>query len=92
MSAKQARDNFSDLIGAVYYGKEPIIVEKKGKPFAVVINPDEYARYRQAAKERFFETVNRIQANNRDKNSEDVLKNVTAIVETVRQERYDRSK
>ncbi len=92
MTAKEARDNFTDLLGAVYYGKEPIIVEKKGRPFAVVINPEEYARYRKAAKERFFETVDMIQADSKDKNPDDVLKDVTSVVEIVRQERYDRSK
>ena len=40
MTAKEARDNFTDLLGAVYYGKEPVVVEKQGRPFAVVINPD----------------------------------------------------
>lgn len=92
MTAKEARDKFTDLLGAVYYGKEPIIVEKKGRPFAVVINPQEYARYRKAAKERFFETVDMIQADSNDKNPDDVLQDVTSIVETVRQDHYDKRK
>jgi prevent-host-death family protein len=32
ISAKEARDNFGDLLGSVHYGKQPVIVEKKGKP------------------------------------------------------------
>ena len=60
MTAKEARDNFTDLIEMVYYGKEPVIVEKKGRPFAVVISPDEYERYKEIAKEQFFKLLDGI--------------------------------
>lgn len=43
MMAKEARDNFTDLLGAVYYGKDRVFVEKKGRDFAIVINPEESA-------------------------------------------------
>jgi prevent-host-death family protein len=45
ISAKEARNRFSDLIGSVYYSKEPVIVEKQGRPFAVVISPEEYDQF-----------------------------------------------
>jgi prevent-host-death family protein len=38
ISVAQARATFADLIGAVYYSQEPVIVERKGKPMAVVIS------------------------------------------------------
>ena len=47
MSVQQARANFSDLIGQVYYTKEPVIVEKRGKVFAVVVSPEQYANSEQ---------------------------------------------
>lgn len=91
MTAKEARDNFTDLLGTVYYGKESVVVEKKGRPFAVVVNPDEYGnyiKYKAAAKKRIFEIIEEIQAANRDKNPEQTLKNITEAVEETRQERY----
>lgn len=91
MSAKEARDNFADLLGAVYYGKEPILVEKKGRPFAVVINPDEYEtfqNFKKAAKKRFFEIVDEIQTANKGATYNKVLKDVTKIVAEVRKARY----
>ena len=42
MSAREARNNFSDVLGSVYYSKEAIIVEKQGRPFAVVVSVDDY--------------------------------------------------
>lgn len=52
MTARQARDNFTDLLGAVYYGKKAVTIEKKGRTFAVVISPDEYEGLKNAAKVR----------------------------------------
>lgn len=95
ITAKEARDNFTDLLGTVYYGKESIIVEKQGRPFAVVINPNEYENYqnfKKIAKKRFFEIVREIQASNKGKSFGNVYKDVTKIVEEVRKEHYAKGK
>lgn len=91
MTAKEARDNFTDLLGAVYYGKEPVIVEKKGRPFAVVLSPEEYQQYenfKSAARKRVWEIVEEIQSKNKNASFSKVLEDVTAEVEKVRTERY----
>jgi prevent-host-death family protein len=90
ITAKEARDNFTDLLGTVYYGKEAVVVEKQGRPFAVVINPDQYESLRRVAKERFFEIVNEVQAKNINVNPRKVLGDVTKTVEEVRQDLYDK--
>lgn len=91
MTAKEARDNFTDLLGTVYYGKESVVVEKKGRPFAVVISPDEYEKYikyKEAAKKRITEIIEEIQAANKDKNYEQTFKDITGAVEETRKEEY----
>ena len=90
ISAKEARDNFGDLLGSVHYGGQPVIVEKKGRPFAVMISPEDFERFQKIAKEQFFETVREIQEANKDADPEQVLADVTQAVEAVRQERYER--
>lgn len=92
ISAKEARDNFTDLLGMVYYGKEAVIVEKQGRPFAVVIDPEQYERLKKIAKERFFEIVREIQAKNKNVNPKKVLQDVTKVVEEVRQELYEKER
>lgn len=95
MSAKEARDNFSKILGTVYFGKEPVIVEKQGTPYAVVINPQEYQKfevYRKAAKQRFFEIVDELQEANKDKSFDEVYTDVTGMVDEVRKQRYAKSK
>lgn len=90
ISAKEARDNFTDLLGTVFYGKEAVVVEKQGRPFAVVISPQQYDNFKKIAKERFFEIVDEIQTKNKNVNPKKVLRDVTKVVEEVRQEIYEK--
>ena len=90
MTARQARDNFTDLLGAVYYGQETVIVEKKGRPFAVVINPNVYKKL-QKNDIKDWNVIEQIQARNKDKNPDEVLTDVTAEAEAVRQELYEKT-
>ena len=89
MSAREARTNFSELLGSVYYTKEPVLVEKKGKPYAVVISPEQYALFAREL-DRALATIEQVRQRNTDKDPDDVLRDVTAVVEEVRQERYER--
>lgn len=88
MSAKEARDKFSDVLGRAYYKDEPTIIEKQGKPMAVVVSPADFARYQKLAKERFFAVVDQIQERNRDLDPDEVYRDVTEVVEEVREELY----
>lgn len=88
MSVREARANFSELLGLVHYTKEPIVVQRNGKPFAVVISPEEYASLR-AERERAWQTVDRVRERNAAADPDEVLRHVTAVVEEVRQELYE---
>ena len=87
MSAREARANFSDLLGAVFYTNEPVIVERKGRPFAVVISPERY-RVMQEELQRAWRSVDEVRSENKAIPSEQVLQDVTAEVETVREETH----
>ena len=87
MSAGEARTHFADVLDTVYYSKEPVIVERKGKPFAVVISPQQYDVMEREL-QRAWTTIEAVRERNADSNPEEVLRDVTAVVEAVRQERY----
>ncbi len=40
MSTVQARENFSDLINTVAYGKTPVTLTRRGKPLVAVVPLD----------------------------------------------------
>jgi prevent-host-death family protein len=89
MTVREARDNFSDLLGSVYYGGKPVAVVKKGRIFAIVVNPDEYQALRKAAKASFFKMVDDMQKKNKGKDADRVVRDVTKEVEKVRSRRYE---
>lgn len=84
MGAREARANFGDLLGEVYYGGEPVIVEKKGRPFAVVISPAEYERYQKLEKERLFELIHAVQERNLGKDPDELEADIAAAIDEVR--------
>lgn len=88
MSAKEARDNFSDILGRAYYRSEPTIVEKQGKPMAVVISPEQYAQFQQQQKQSLFQTIDEIHERNRDVDPAVIESEVAQAVTDVRQERH----
>jgi prevent-host-death family protein len=88
MSARDARANFSDLLGLVHFTKEPVIVEKKGRPYAVVISLEDFAKL-EAEREKAFAVIDRVRNRNADKEPAGVLRDVTEEVEAVRQEQYE---
>ena len=86
MSAREARNSFSDLLGLVYYSKEAVIVEKRGRPFAVVISPDDYERLLEEREKRFA-VVDEIRAKNLDVPPEEAEEDAAREVAAWRRER-----
>jgi prevent-host-death family protein len=89
LSVKDARANFSDVLGTVFYGKEPVIVERKGRPMAVIISPEQWEQYQRRVKEGFLEAIDRIQERNLDKDPDEVERDVAEVVEEVRRSRHE---
>ncbi len=92
MSVKEARENFSDLLGMVYYGKEPVIVERKGKPMAVLISPDQYERYERQVMQRFGQALDELHEANADADADEVQRDVDEAVAEVRREQRERER
>ncbi len=57
VSAREARDNFGDVIARAQYGDEAIIVTKQGKPAVVIVSYEEYAALHE---HRNRETIQRL--------------------------------
>jgi prevent-host-death family protein len=92
VNVTQIRDNLAEILGRVKFGEEIVMVEKKGKPYAVIMSPEEYRRYKDIAKKAFQTTVAKIQAKNANTDEEEIRKDVNKAVEAVRLTRYGRGK
>lgn len=89
ISSKEARANFSELLGSVYFTNKPVVVEKKGKPVAVVISPEQFKQL-EKIKADGWAVVDKLRERNADKDPDEVYREVTAVVEQVRQEMYEK--
>jgi prevent-host-death family protein len=54
IAAYEARRKFGQLIEEAFYRKDNFVVERSGRPMAVIVPIDAYARWKRLAKERVF--------------------------------------
>ena len=83
MSAKEARAQFSEILGMVRFGKETVIVEKQGRPMVAIIDVDLYERWK-AAREARLTVFDEIRSKNRDKSPEGMEKDIREGISEVR--------
>ena len=83
ISARDARNKFSDLIGSVHYGGEEIIVERSGRPMAAVIPVEIYERLVAERRAR-FEVMDRIRSRVSEFTFEEMDKDVNEAIAEVR--------
>lgn len=76
ITTANARNNFADLLGEVYYGGKKYLIQKLGKPFAVLLNVEEYQKLEELRVSLFKEI-----AINRDKNKSVPFRKVEANIE-----------
>lgn len=86
ISIAQARSNFSDLLGEVYYGGKRFLIEKLGKPFAVLIGVEEYKRFEEM-REYFFRKMKAERAKNQEIPFTQVEKDVAEAIDAVRKQK-----
>jgi prevent-host-death family protein len=89
ISVRDARANFSELLGQVYYTKEAVIVERKGKPMAALVSTEELEAI-QRIKDRGWAVIDELRTRNADADPDEVYQEVTNTVEEVRQEMYEK--
>lgn len=86
ISAKEARNDFSNLLGLVYYSKEAVVVEKRGRPFAVIINPEDYEQLLKDRESRFA-ILDLVWAKNPDVSPEEAEADAIREIAALRQEK-----
>jgi prevent-host-death family protein len=54
IAAYEARRKFGQLIEEAFYRNDSFVVERSGRPMAVIVPVDAYERWKRLAKERVF--------------------------------------
>lgn len=90
VSALEARKRLGELLESVHYRDDEVIIERAGKPMAVVISARRYEaeeRRKQAAWDRLRAIVDEIREHNKDVPYEVIQAEVDEAVREVRAER-----
>lgn len=87
ISARDAREQFGELLGAIDATKEPIVVERDGQPVAVVISPDDFARL-QVGRANGWGVLDRLRDRNVDIDPDEAFADATLAVAEARGERH----
>ncbi len=93
MNASHVKRQFSELLTKVSHRETRVLIEEAGKPVAGLVSPDDLQRLNQldAEWEEDWAVFDRIHARNRDKDPEEVERDVAeAIAEIRRKERAKR--
>ena len=89
INVTEARDNLSEILGRVKFGQEIVTIEKKGKPYAVILSPEQYEAFQKESRKRFGEIIRRIQSRNTMFSDAEIMKDVSEEIEAVRKNRYE---
>ncbi len=84
------RANFDAALDTVRCEQQPVLIQQDGEPVAAILTPAQFEEWQAYVKAAFDEAVKRLQERNADKDPDEVYRDITAMVEEVRQERYER--
>ena len=83
VGSREARNQFSHLIGEVHYGGQVVIVERSGRPMVAIIPIDDYERL-VAEREARFQILEEIRRQVADLPLEEVERDVAEAIAAVR--------
>ena len=90
LSAVEARKRLGEVLEGVFYRGDEVVIERAGKPMAVVIPASMYEqmeRRRKEAWDRMFELIDKAQARNKDVPAELLEAEIEQAIREVREER-----
>ncbi len=91
VSAMEARRRLGELLESVYHRGDEVVIERAGKPMAVVIPASRYAAMERDWEE-FWAMVHRIQERNANVPPEEIYAEVEEAIREVREARRRKSK
>jgi PHD/YefM family antitoxin component YafN of YafNO toxin-antitoxin module len=89
MTLQDASRDFATLVTTIDPTNETVIIDENGTALAVVLSFEEF---QELSRERAWAIIRQVQERNADKDPDEILREVTEIVEEVRQEQYDRER
>ena len=86
IAAYEARRKFGQLIEEAYYRKDSFVVERSGRPMAVIVPIDTYERWKRLAKERVFAMLEEVWQRTGDVPEQVLEQEIAQALQTLRQD------
>ena len=83
VSAVEARKRLGELLEGVFYRGDEVVIERAGKPMAVVIPAERYAAM-ERSRQRFLELIEAAQERNKDVPPDVIEREVAEAIREVR--------
>jgi prevent-host-death family protein len=83
IGARDARNNFADLMGKVHYGGQTVIIERSGKPVIAMISAETYQQL-IAEREARFQVIDRIRGRLPETSADEVEQDVADALAAVK--------
>lgn len=92
VSARDIQRGYKKVFDQVKKTKRPVVVMANNTPQAAIISLEMLERYNRLKQEQeLWDAIDQIRAKNKDKNQDEVMKDITADVEDVRQRLYEKT-
>lgn len=86
LSAVEARQRFGEVLEGVFYRGDEVVIERAGKPMAVVVPLRRYESM-ERSRERLFELIERNWERNKNVPYEEIQRDVDEAIREVRAQR-----
>lgn len=86
LSTMQARERLGELLDQAYYRGDEFIIERKGKPLAVIVPFEEYQKW-QRRREEGFKVYERLWETHQEFSPEEVERDVSEAVQAARRKK-----
>ncbi len=90
IGAYEARRRFGQIIEEAYYRRDHFIVERSGRPMAVIVPIEDYEKWQRLAKARFFGLLEQAQDRNAGSSTEELQGEVEEALTNLRRESHAR--
>lgn len=86
IGAFEARRSFGKLIEEAYYKKDSFIIERSGRPMAVIVSIEDYQKWQRFAKEQVFGMIEVVHKRNSKVPAAELERDVNESLKQLRQE------
>ena len=86
IGAWEARRRFGQLIEEAFYHKDHFVVERPGRPMAIIVPVDDYCKWQRLAKERVFIMLEEVWNRTQAIPEEELEADIEEALESLRQE------